>query len=109
MQKVFVNIGLSLDGYLAPEGMTMADRAHELGRQVGRDDGLDPEPAVLPRAPAQARPGGETGLVNDPVRATAERIGANVVGQADVDQGEQACRGGAVHTPVQADAPAAEA
>ena len=29
MSKVFVNIGLSLDGYLAPEGMTM-------GRQIGR-------------------------------------------------------------------------
>jgi hypothetical protein len=23
MSKVFVNIGLSLDGYMAPEGMTM--------------------------------------------------------------------------------------
>ena len=25
MSKVFVNIGLSLDGYMAPEGMTMTN------------------------------------------------------------------------------------
>ena len=28
MSKVFVSIGLSLDGYLAPEGMTMSDPNH---------------------------------------------------------------------------------
>ena len=28
MSKVFVNIGLSLDGYMAPEGMTMTDVNH---------------------------------------------------------------------------------
>ena len=26
MTKVFVNVGLSLDGYLAPDGMTMENR-----------------------------------------------------------------------------------
>ena len=36
MSKVFVNIGLSLDGYMAPEGMTMENPEYkELGRQVG--------------------------------------------------------------------------
>jgi hypothetical protein len=28
MSNVFVNIGLSLDGYMAPEGMTMSDPGH---------------------------------------------------------------------------------
>lgn len=45
MSKIFVNIGLSLDGYMAPEGMTMEklEKAHVqgLGCDVGRDDGLD--------------------------------------------------------------------
>jgi hypothetical protein len=29
MSKVFVNIGLSLDGYMAPEGMTMENWEHK--------------------------------------------------------------------------------
>lgn len=46
--ELFVNIGLGLYGYIAPEAMTMSfPGAHELGRQVGRDDGLDLQPAVL--------------------------------------------------------------
>jgi hypothetical protein len=29
MGRIFVNIGLSLDGYLAPEGMTMENPGHK--------------------------------------------------------------------------------
>jgi hypothetical protein len=77
MSKVFVNIGLSLDGYMAPEGMTMENPGYKnwgtkwgalmawlLNQQYVRDN-LKPGP------------GGETGPVNDLVRSTTERIGAN--------------------------------
>lgn len=33
MSKVFVNIGLSLDGYMAPEGMTMGKPEYKLLHQ----------------------------------------------------------------------------
>jgi dihydrofolate reductase len=46
-------------------------------------------------------PGGETGPVNELVRATAERIGANIMGKRMFDQGEQAWPEEApFHTPV---------
>lgn len=42
MNTVFVNIGLSIDGYLAPDGRTHGQaRVQELGCQVGSDDGRD--------------------------------------------------------------------
>ena len=62
MGKVFVNIGLSLDGYMAPEGMTMGKPEYKnwgakwgammawilnteyLGREMGCADGHDPQP-----------------------------------------------------------------
>ena len=46
-------------------------------------------------------PGGETGPVNDLVRSTAERIGANIMGKRMFDQGEVAWPEEApFHTPV---------
>jgi len=50
MSKVFVNIGLSLDGYMVPEGMTLEnwDKPEKWGRQVGGADGLDYQSAILP-------------------------------------------------------------
>jgi dihydrofolate reductase len=46
-------------------------------------------------------PGGETGAVNDLVRSTVERIGANVMGKRMFDQGEVAWPEEApFHTPV---------
>jgi dihydrofolate reductase len=46
-------------------------------------------------------PGGETGPVNDLVRSTFERIGANIVGKRMFDQGEVAWPEEApFHTPV---------
>ena len=101
MSKVFVNIGLSLDGYMAPEGMTMgrpeykgwgakwsAMMAWILNQQYFREKLLKLD-------------GGETGPVNDLVRQTAERSGANIMGKRMFDQGEIAWPEEApFHTPV---------
>jgi dihydrofolate reductase len=101
MSKVFVNIGLSLDGYLAPDGMTMENPGYKnwgtkwgalmswlLSQQYTRDN-------------LKLGPGGETGPENDLVRRTAERIGANIMGKRMFDQGELAWPEEApFHTPV---------
>src|SRR5688500_4338972 len=101
MSKVFVNIGLSLDGYMAPEGMTMdkpeyknwgakwgALMAWALNQQYIREN-------------LKLGPGGETGPVNDLLRSTTERIGANIMGKRMFDQGERAWPEEApFHTPV---------
>jgi dihydrofolate reductase len=88
MSKVFVNIGLSLDGYMAPEGMTMDDPDYRnwgakwsalmawiVNQQYFRDR-------------LNFGSGGETGPVNDMVRHTFERTGANIMGKRMFDQGE---------------------
>jgi dihydrofolate reductase len=101
MTKVFVSIALSLDGYMAPEGMTMSDPNHMgwgakwgalmawlIGTQQFREN-------------LKFGPGGETGPVNDLVRRTTERIGANIMGKRMFDQGEVAWPDEApFHTPV---------
>lgn len=91
MSKIFVNIGLSLDGYMAPEGMIMDNPEYKnwgvkwgammawiLNQQYFRENLL------------KLGPGGETGPVNDLVRITSERTGANIMGKRMFDQGEQA-------------------
>jgi dihydrofolate reductase len=104
MSKVFVNIGLSLDGYMAPEGMTMehwespeyknwgakwgALMAWLINQQVFRDN-------------LKWGPGGETGPVNDLVRKNTERIGANIMGKRMFEQGARSWPEDApFHTPV---------
>lgn len=101
MSKVFVNIGLSLDGYMAPEGMTMDDPQYKnwgakwgammswlMKQQAFRDN-------------IGFGPGGETGAVNDMVRHTMERTGANILGKRMFDQGEVSWPEDApFHTPV---------
>jgi dihydrofolate reductase len=101
MSKVFVNVGLSLDGYLAPDGMTMENPGYKnwgmkwgalmswlLSQQYMRDN-------------LKLGPGGETGPENDLVRRTTERIGANIMGKRMFDQGELAWPEEApFHTPV---------
>ena len=93
MSKVFVNIGLSLDGYMAPEGMTMENWDRPEYKNWGAKWG-----ALMGRILNQQyfrenlklRPGGETGPVNDMLRNTTERIGANIMGKRMFDQGERA-------------------
>lgn len=101
MSKVFVHVALSLDGYLAPDGMTMENPGYKnwgakwgslmswlLSQQYMRDN-------------LKLGPGGETGPVNDLVRSTFERIGANIMGKRMFDQGERAWPEEApFHTPV---------
>ena len=102
MTKVFVNIGLSLDGYIAPEGMTMGDPGHmNWGAKWGALMGWILNQQYFREHLLKLGPGGETGPVNELVRATAERIGANIMGKRMFDQGEQAWPEEApFHTPV---------
>ena len=101
MSKVFVNVGLSLDGYMAPEGMTMANPGYKnWGAKWG---------ALMTwlikqqyfRQNLNFGPGGETGPVNDLVRSTTERTGASIMGKRMFDQGEASWPEEApFHTPV---------
>lgn len=103
MSKVFVNIGLSLDGYLAPEGMTTKydnPNYKDWGAKWG---------ALMRwlinqqyfREKLKFGPGGETGPVNEMVRYTMERTGANIMGKRMFEQGEASWPEEApFHTPV---------
>lgn len=104
MSKVFVNIALSLDGYMAPEGMTMEHWTTPQYKKWGAKWG-----ALMSWLMSQEYfrqnlnfgPGGETGPVNDHVRRTAERIGANIMGKRMFEQGEASWPENApFHTPV---------
>lgn len=101
MSKVFVNIGLSLDGYMAPDGMTMGNPGYKnWGAKWGALMGWLVKQQYF-RENLQFGSGGETGPVNDLVRSTAERIGANIMGKRMFDQGEVAWPEEApFHTPV---------
>jgi dihydrofolate reductase len=101
MSKVFVNIGLSLDGYMAPEGMTMDDPGYKnWGAKWGAMMGWLIKQQAF-RENLAFGPGGETGPVNDLVRHTMERTGANIMGKRMFDQGERSWPDEApFHTPV---------
>ena len=100
MSKVFVNIGLSLDGYMAPEGMTMENwekpEYKNWGAKWGALMGWILNQQYF-RENLKLGPGGETGPVNDMLRNTTERIGANIMGKRMFEQGERRlARGGSV-------------
>ena len=104
MSRVFANIGLSLDGYMAPEGMTMEHWQTPDYKNWGGKWG-----ALMAwlmkteyfRKNLQFGSGGETGPVNDLVRSTAERIGVNIMGKRMFEQGEASWPEEApFHTPV---------
>lgn len=104
MSKVFVNIGLSLDGYMAPEGMTMANwdkpEFKNWGAKWGALMGWVFDQQYF-RDNLKLGPGGETGPVNDMLRHTAERTGANIMGKRMFDGGERGWPEEApFHTPV---------
>jgi|UniRef100_UPI000D3A89CE dihydrofolate reductase len=102
MSKVFVNIVLSLDGYMAPEGMRMDDPGYKnWGAKWGAMMGWLVRQQHFRENVLQLGPGGETGPVNDLVRGTFGRIGANIMGKRMFDQGEVAWPDDApFHTPV---------
>lgn len=92
MSKVFVNIGLSLDGFMAPEGMSIEhwDRPDHKnwGAQWGALMGWVLKQQYF-RENLKFGPGGETGPVNDLLRNTMERSGAYVMGKRMFEQGER--------------------
>lgn len=102
MSTVFVNIGLSLDGYMAPDGMTMGQPEYKnWGAKWGAMMGWIFHQQYFREHVLQLGPGGETGPVNELVRNTVERIGANIMGKRMFDQGEIAWPEDApFHTPV---------
>ena len=104
MSKVFVNIALSLDGYMAPEGMAIEHWRTPDYKSWGAKWG-----ALMTwlmktqyfRENLNFGPGGETGPVNDMVRHTMERSGASIMGKRMFDQGEISWPDEApFHTPV---------
>lgn len=104
MSKVFVNIGLSLDGYMAPEGMSLEHWGDPGFKNWGAKWGALMAWALnqqFMRDRLQLGPGGETGPVNELLRSTTERIGANIMGKRMFEQGEIAWPEEApFHTPV---------
>ena len=104
MSKVFVNIGLSLDGYMAPEGMTLEHWDNPDYKQWGAKWG-----ALMGwiinlqsfRDNLKRGPGGETGQVNEMVERTTERTGASIMGKRMFEGGERGWPEEApFHTPV---------
>ena len=104
MSKIFVNIGLSLDGYMAPEGLGLEswDRPEYKGwgAKWGALMGWILKLQYF-RENLKFGPGGETGAINDMFCATTERIGANIMGKRMFEQGEASWPEEApFHTPV---------
>lgn len=104
MSKVFVNIGLSLDGYMAPNGMTLEhwndptyeNWASKWGALMGWIFAQKHFREML-----KLGEGGDTGPENELLRRTTERIGANIMGKRMFDGGERAWPEEApFHTPV---------
>src|ERR1700712_3074983 len=92
MSKVFANIGLSLDGYMAPAGMALENWDDPGDRNWGAKWGALMSWLMNPqyfRDNLKFGPGGETGAVNDLVCSTMERIGANIMGKRMFEQGER--------------------
>ncbi len=105
MSKVFVNIGLSLDGYMVPEGMDVEhwDKPEykNWGAKWGAMMGWILNTQFFREHLQMAGEGGETGPVNDMLRSTSERIGANIMGKGMFDMGERGWPENApFHTPV---------
>ena len=104
MSKVFANIAMSLDGYMAPEGMTLEHWSTPGYKEWGAKWGALMT-WILKQQYFRERlgfgMGGETGPVNDMVRRTFERTGANVMGKRMFEQGEVSWPEEApFHTPV---------
>ena len=89
---------------MAPEGMTLENWDNPAYKKWGAKWGalmgwiLNQE---YFRTNLKLGPGGETGLENDMLRQTTERIGANIMGKRMFEQGERAWPEDApFHTPV---------
>jgi dihydrofolate reductase len=103
-QKVFVNVSMSLDGYMAPEGMDLEHFA-DPGYKDWRNKWMSLHAWLLPlkflRENLDLGEGGETGTDNDLAEATFKRTGVSIMGKRMFDLGEQSWPEEApFHTPV---------
>jgi dihydrofolate reductase len=99
---VYCITSLSLDGYLAPEGMTMDnwDRPERWADKWGKLMSWALDQQYL-REKLKLGSGGQTGPVNDLIRHTFERTGAHIMGRRMFDGGERGWPEEApFHTPV---------
>jgi dihydrofolate reductase len=91
MGKVFVNIAMSLDGYMAPEGMSLEHWNNPEYKNWAAKWGALMSwfmPLKSFREHLKIGTDGETGVVDDMARATMDRIGANVMGMRMFEGGE---------------------
>jgi dihydrofolate reductase len=104
MSKVFANIGLSLDGFMAPEGMNVENWDRPDYKNWGAKWGALMSWILKQqyfRENLMFVPGGETGPVNDMLRNTMERSGVSIMGKRMFDAGERSWPDEApFHTPV---------
>ena len=104
MSKVFVNVGMSLDGYVAPEGMTM-EHFDDPGYKDWLKKWMGLQGWVFNQRHFQENlklgEGGETGSDNDILINLFKRIGVNIMGKRMFDLGERSWPEEApFHTPV---------
>ena len=104
MSKVFVNVGMSLDGYIAPEGMDMEhadDPTYKdwMGKWMQMQGWVADQEFF--RQNLGLGDGGETGRDNQIVRGTFERTGVSIMGKRMFEGGERFWPEEApFHTPV---------
>jgi dihydrofolate reductase len=102
--KVFVNVAMSLDGFIAPEGMDM-EHFDDPGYKDWMNKWMELQGWAFPlkffRENLELGEGGETGTVNDLAEETFNRTGVSIMGKRMFDGGEQAWPEEApFHTPV---------
>lgn len=102
--KVFVNVSMSLDGYIAPEGMNV-EHADDPGHKDWQSNWMKLQDWIFHQKFFRERlgigEGGETGTDNDMVEETFNRTGAFIMGKRMFDLGEKMWPEEApFHTPV---------
>ena len=108
--RVFFSVTMSLDGFMAPDGVTVEDVFSPGGQDDPRvqrwmTKWSELQAWILPqrffRENLKLGEGGEEGLDNDIARATYERTGVSIMGRRMFDGGERAWPDEApFHTPV---------
>src|SRR5690349_19938963 len=104
MSKVFFDVGMTLDGFIAPEGMDMA-HADDPGYKDWLSQWTDLQKWIFQqqffRQNLKLGEGGETGRENNLLEATFNRTGASIMGKRMFDGGERFWPEEApFHTPV---------
>jgi dihydrofolate reductase len=105
MSKVFFSIGMTLDGYIAPEGMEDLEHVDDPGNEDWMRRWTDLQAWQFDQAFTRANlglgEGGETGRENQILEETFERTGASIMGKRMFAQGERHWPEEApFHTPV---------